>query len=176
MTLWMHETIIEQLKQANATLLVMASDLHSLQQYFCRPVKAVMTLTTNQEKYMPLPPKKVSSNSKAAMDLTLTDTGSGAAALTLYDTAGLLAVVPSTSTVAASWTSSDPSIVVTPGANPLNATFAPSVPPVAVTGVTITAVVTITDPTIPTITLTAVSQGIDVVGGDAASMQMVLSD
>jgi hypothetical protein len=110
---------------------------------------------------------------KATLDLQLPDQGSGTATLTFVDAAGLPATIPPTSTATTTWSSSNPAIVVTPNAtNPLMAAFAPSVPPVLATAVVLTAAVSITDPTLPAISLTATGQPIDVVSGGPAGVQM----
>jgi len=132
------------------------------------PAAAILTLTLNGEINM------AKTTLATTLDLQLPDSGSGTATLSFVDAAGLPAVVPTTSTVATTWTSSSPAVVVTPSTiNPLVAAFAPSTPPQLATGIVITAAVTITDPTLPTINLTATGEPIDVIAGGIAGVQMV---
>lgn len=104
----------------------------------------------------------------ASVDFQLKDDGSATATLTPVDAAGLDAAMPAGATVPV-WVSSNAAVVVTAAADGMTAAVKPSVPPVLVTGVTITATATLAD---GTTVLTGTSDPIDVVGDVATGFRI----
>ena len=137
------------------------------------PVKFVVAITaitpaTQGETNM-ADPKKVAR--KATVDFQLLDNGTARLTATPVDAAGLATKLPD-GTPPASWTSSDPGLVITlDPADPsgLTAIASPATPPVLVTGAipTVTANFTSADGSVKTIT--GAGAGIDVVAGEAGS-------
>jgi hypothetical protein len=105
--------------------------------------------------------------SKATLDFQILDSGSATATLTPVDAEGFTTTLPD-GTPIPSWVSSDPGVVVTPAADGMTATLAPSTPPVLVTGVTISASTTLAGGTV----ITGTSSPIDVVVGGPTGFQI----
>jgi hypothetical protein len=127
------------------------------------PVAAKMTLTVNPKGETPNMEEKAV---KATLDLQLPDSGTGTAALTFTDAAGLPATLPTG--IVPVWSSSNPAIVLTPSADGTSCQFGPATPPVLATGVVITAVTTLASGTV----ITATGNPIDVIGGGPAGVTM----
>ncbi len=106
----------------------------------------------------------------AGIDFVLHDNGQAVATLTPVDAAGLDTTLPEGSSIPA-WVSSDPGVVVSPSTDGLSAIVSPSVPPVMVTGVTLTVSCTLPDSTV----ITGVSDPIDVVGGGPTGFKIALA-
>jgi hypothetical protein len=139
------------------------------------PTQFVLTLTSNSPTEGEPP---MAGKMKQAIDFQLLDNGTAKATLTTVDAAGEPAVIPSTSTLAApAWSSSSPGLVITPAADGLSATIAPSVPPVLVTDAIITVgPATLTDASGNVTTIAGVSsEGIDVIAGGPSGFQISLS-
>jgi hypothetical protein len=103
-------------------------------------------------------PIRQASVSAAAVDFTLFDNGSAVATLTPKDKAGLDTAWPADASIPTG-VSSDPGLVVAMAADGLSAIVTPSVPPVKLTGATITFTGTLADGTV----ITGTSDPIDVV-------------
>lgn len=113
---------------------------------------------------------------KAKVDFVLQDNGTATGTISFVDSVGEPTVTQTGATVATNPVSSDPGVVVSVDATGLVLTIAPASPvpnPLPV-GVTITATVIITNPDASTITLTAVSDPIDVVAGGPAGASISL--
>jgi len=112
----------------------------------------------------------------SGVDFQLLDSGKALATIGFVDAAGLSTTVATGATVATSWTSSDPGVVVVGRVDGLNADVSPATPPVLVTGAVVSASTTITNTDGTTIgPLTANGDPIDVVAGGPAGMSIAES-
>ena len=107
----------------------------------------------------------------ATVDFRLEDDGTLTGTLTPIDAAGLPTNQPlPVGTSVPVWTPSGPGLTITPAADGMSAVVTPAVPPVLVTGATITVSATLASGAI----ITGVSDPIDVVGGPAVGFQIAL--
>ena len=112
---------------------------------------------------------------KGKVKLTFLDNGNATATLGLLDAAGLPSSLPTGSTISPiPWVSSDANLIVTPAADGMSANLAPAVPPVLVTGATVTAgPATITNADGSTVVLAAVStELLNIVTGGPAGFKI----
>ena len=106
--------------------------------------------------------------------LDVLDNGTATATATAQDAAGLPATLP-TGSGAPAWTSSDPGVTVTPvatDATGLTATVAPAVPPVLVTGFTISVSCLLAD---GVTTISGVSSANNIVAGGPTGFQVAVA-
>ena len=107
----------------------------------------------------------------AKVDFVLLDNGTASLTATPVDAVGLPTTLPA-GTPAATWTSSDPGLVITPvssDATGLTAIASPATPPVLVTGAVPTVSVTLASGTV----ISGSGDPIDIVAGGAAGFGVV---
>ena len=103
------------------------------------------------------------------IDFQLFDSGQAVASLRITDAAGLDTTWPTDASPLV-WVSSDPGLTVSGSTDGMSAIVSPSVPPVKLTGATVTVKGTLADGTV----ISGSSEMIDVVGGVAGKFIVTL--